>query len=118
MPLAFMPQRVAEIMCLSFAVPFFAKGVQTIVTGHLREWVWTREWPIWRIRTLGLLLAACGTGLGLFGFVVDAEPPGAPFRSHWGGPFWEVFLGVWLAITAAIVARDIWRQRQSSQPRH
>lgn len=71
MPLAYLPQRVAEIMYLTFAVPLFAKGVQTIVTGRLREWAW----PFWRVRTLGLLLAACGTGIGLFAFLVDQEPP-------------------------------------------
>jgi hypothetical protein len=60
MPLAYLPQRVAEVMLLSFGVPIFAKGLQAIVTGRMREVAWIRDWAIWRVRAVGLLLAAAG----------------------------------------------------------
>jgi hypothetical protein len=111
MPLAYLPQHVAEAMLLAFAVPIFAKGLQTIVTGRMREVAWIRDWAIWRVRAVGLLLAAAGTGVALFGFFVNAEPPGSHFRNHWGGPFWEALLGVWLALIAGSTFYSFWRRR-------
>jgi hypothetical protein len=111
MPLAYLPQRVAEVMFLTVAVPIFAKGLQVLVTGRMREWAWIRDRAVWRVRIVGLFLSAIAAALAIFGFVVPAEPPHSHFRNHWGGPLFEVLLGIWLTAILGGSLYSFWRKR-------
>ena len=101
MTLAYLPQHVAEVMCLVLGGLLVAGALPMLVTGQptrsVRGTGRLKDWAARRVRALALLLTAAGTALAIFGFVVPAEPAQAQLRNHWGSPLYEVLLGLWVA---------------------
>jgi hypothetical protein len=64
------------------------------------------------VRTIGLFQILAGVGVGLLGFLVDAEPPGSPESDHWGGTYGIVLLAVSLCALIAIVGSVLRKRRR------
>jgi uncharacterized membrane protein len=109
--LGYLPQHVWEVLATALGVVFVGLGVYHLVTGRVASEGWQ---PSARtVRVIAVFQILLGVGVGLAGFLTNAEPPCRQCgNGHWGGTSMLVFLSIWLAGLAAIVASTIRKYRK------
>jgi hypothetical protein len=103
MPLAFLPQHVAEVMGAAIAVLFIAHGVSVLKGNRLPG-----ENPRWATR-VGVLEILFGAAIGVFSLTTNAESPHRPDHGGWGATTGVIILIVWL-ILLGLFSRLGWHQ--------
>ena len=108
--LGYLPQYEWEASAVAMAACFVGLGFVLLLTGRAPggEWLSART-----IRLAGGFQILLGVAVGLTGFFTNAEPPGSfgP-HGHWGGTADHVWLGIWLAVLARIMASILRKYRR------
>jgi hypothetical protein len=109
--LGYLPQHTWEVVATTLAVFFVGLGLVHLVTGRVAGEGW--QPTALTVRVIAAFQILLGVGVGLAGFLANAEPPcGQCGDGHWGGPTMLVFLGIWLAGLGAILASIIRKYRK------
>jgi len=106
--LGYLPQHDAEAVVVAVALGGLWFCVPALIEGRSSG---LEGWRPSRIRLLAGVVILALTGVVLFVFLTNAEPPGGAPGGHWGTTGDKVTLGVWLAGIAAIFGYSIWRER-------
>jgi uncharacterized membrane protein len=109
--LSYLPQHTWEVVATALGVLFVGLGLFHLVTGRVAGEGWQ---PTARtVRVIAVFQILLGVGVGLAGFLTNAEPPCRQCGDgHWGGTTMLIFLGLWLAGLAAIVTSIIRKHRK------
>src|SRR6266705_3227668 len=93
LPLAYLPQHLAEIVGLAIATFGIGSALPVLIRGSDPELpAWSRA----RVRLIAAAAVLFSIGAGVSGFLLDAEPPGGTAGGHWGTTADKALLGIWL----------------------
>ena len=109
LPLAYLPQHLAEIVGLTIATFGIGSALPVLIRGSDPELpAWSRA----RVRLIAAAAVLFSIGAGVSGFLLDAEPPGGTAGGHWGTTADKALVGIWL-VGIGSIAFHVYRKRQS-----